>query len=208
MLPARRRAATSGVAEPDDHHRRRTGGRGMAILTFLVASGVLAGCIAWLTLRWLQREYARYRASFKHEAVRGLSDFFLFMDPGQLWLANILVAAVPTIIAVSVGGHWIWALAVGAALLWLPRALLAWARRRRLRRIDEQLPDFLLAVAGALRAGSGLQAGMRQVVPHIEAPLSQELGQLLQQQRMGLAFNDALDALQVRVNTEAVALVA
>lgn len=179
----------------------------MAILTFFLASGVLAGCIAWLTLRWLQGEYARYRASFKHEAVRGLSDFFLFMDPGQLWMANILLAAVPAIIAASAGGHWIWAAAVGGVFLWLPRAVLGWARRRRLRRIDEQLPDFLLAVAGALRAGSGLQAGMRQVVPHTEAPLSQELGLLLQQQRMGLAFNDALDALQVRVNTEAVGLV-
>ncbi len=42
---------------------------------------------------------------------------------------------------------------------------------------------------------------------HAQRPLSQELGLLLQQQRMGLAFNDALDALHSRVATESVGLV-
>lgn len=179
----------------------------MAILILMLASGVLTAIAAGLALQRLQSEYARYRAAFRHEAVHGLADFFLFLDPGQLWGVNLITAAALAVLIYAVSGSAAAAVIVGAGALALPRWLLAWARRRRLRRIDAQLPDFLLALAGALRAGSGLQSGLRQVVDHAHGPLSQELRLILQQQRMGLAFNDALDGLLARVATESMGLV-
>ena len=179
----------------------------MAVLILMLASGALASISAWISLQWLQREYLRYRATFQHETVHRLADFFLFLDPGQLWSVNLLTAAVVASFFLAAGVHPAGAgLAAGLALA-LPRRVMVWARRRRHRRIDEQLPDFLLALAGALRSGSGLQAGLRHVVQHTGRPLVQEFGLLLQQQRMGLAFNDALDALHCRVPTESVGLV-
>lgn len=179
----------------------------MAVLILMLASGTLATIMAWMTLRWLQREYLRYRATFQHETVHELADFFLFLDPEQLWGVNLLAAATVASLFLAVGAHPLAAgLAAGLALA-LPRRIMAWARGRRHRRIDDQLPDFLLALAGALRSGSGLQPGLRQVVRHAGRPLAQEFGLLLQQQRMGLAFNDALDALHGRVPTESVGLV-
>lgn len=179
----------------------------MAILILTLASGLSAAVAAWVALRVLQKEYARYRAAFQHETVHGLADFFLFLDPAQLWGVNVVLAMVLAALPLAIGAHFLPAAGVALAALALPRWALAWARRRRCRRIDEQLPDFLLALAGALRAGSGLQAGLRLVARHAHRPLAQELGLLLQQQRMGLAFNDALDALHGRVATESVGLV-
>lgn len=179
----------------------------MAILTLMAASGLFAALGAWLVLQWVQQEYARYRAAFQHDTVHGLADFFLFMDPGQLWGVNLLLAGVLAALVFAFSGQLLAAGVAAGMALAFPRWLLAWARRRRLARIDGQLPDFLLALAGALKAGAGLQAGLRQVVPHTSRPLAQELGLLLQQQRMGLAFEEALDSLHRRVATESVGLV-
>jgi len=179
----------------------------MAILILMLATGLLAALVAWAALQRLLREYARYRASFQHHTEHRLADFFLFLDPGQVWGANLALATSIGILSLALGAHPLAAGLAVASLLALPRGLLARARRRRLRRIDEQLPDFLLALAGALRSGSGLQVGLRQVVQHSQRPLAQELGLLLQQQRMGLGFEEALEALQRRVATESMGLV-
>lgn len=179
----------------------------MAILILMLGSGILTALGTWWAGQRLQHEYARYRASFEHETEHGLADFFLFLDPAQVWSANLALAAALGLLLMAVGVHAIPGGFAAMLVLALPRWLLAWARRRRRHRIDEQLPDFLLALAGTLRAGSGLQAGLRQVAQHSPKPLGQEIGLFLQQQRMGLSFDDALDALQCRVPTESTALV-
>ena len=179
----------------------------MAIMILLSGCSIVAAIAAWLAMQWLTREYARYRSTFEHETVRGLADFFLFLDARQLWAANLAFASVPVLLLLAVGTHPLVALLGGVSVLILPRLGLTWARERRRRRLDTQLPDFLLALAGALRAGSGLQVGLKQVVQHSSRPLSQELGLVLQQQRMGMTFIDALDAFQARVGTESVGLV-
>lgn len=179
----------------------------MAILILMLASATLAALFAWFVALWLQKEYARYRAVYQHDAVHGLADFFLFLDPAQLWGLNLVLALMLIAIVLLTGVNPAAAGMAGMMALVVPRWALGQARRRRLRRLDDQLPDFLLALAGALQAGSGLQSGLRQVVQHTKRPLAQEWGLLLQQQRMGMTLNDALDALHARAATESVGLV-
>lgn len=179
----------------------------MALVILMFASGALVALATWVALQRAQHEYARYRARFRHQAERGLADFFLFLDPAQLWLATLAFAGAAGVLLFAVGLPFSLAALVAAACLAMPRVALGWARRRRLARIDAQLPDFLLALAGALRSGLGLQSGLRLVVQHTSPPIAHELHLLLKQQRLGLTFDDALDALQRRVDTEAVGLV-
>jgi len=179
----------------------------MSIVILMITCAVLAALASWWAMLWFAREYTRYRLAFEHDTVRNLADFFLFLDGRQLWAANLAISAVPMLGLFVMGTHPVVAIAVGISLLLLPRIILKWARERRRRRLDAQLPDFLLALAGALRAGSGLQVGLRQVVQLSRRPLAQEFGLVLQQQRMGLSFTEALDSLQQRVGTESVSLV-
>ena len=92
-------------------------------------------------------------------------------------------------------------------VLVLPRFGLASLRRRRIRRFERQLPDFLMSLAAALRAGSGLQVAVRQIVLQSPAPLSQEMGLMLQEQRMGLSFDAAINNLGARMPGQGTALV-
>lgn len=179
----------------------------MAVVVLMLACGALAALAAWLVIRLVQKEYVRYRTRFESEAVHGLADFFLFLDPSALWGVNLVVAMAPTAAFLLMGGEPLAAVFLASVLLTLPKLALGHARRRRLCRIDAQLPDFLLALAGALRAGSGMQSGLQLVAQHAARPLSLELNLILQQQRMGLSFTEALDALHSRVPTESTGLV-
>jgi tight adherence protein B len=62
-------------------------------------------------------------------------------------------------------------------------------------------------LAGALRAGAGVQSALRHIVPQSPAPLAQEFGLMLREQRMGVSFEHALAALYRRMPTEGAALV-
>ncbi|HLT99328.1 MAG TPA: type II secretion system F family protein [Burkholderiaceae bacterium] len=179
----------------------------MAVVILMLATGVVATTAAWLGMQLLQREYGRYRVTFQQDAVSNLADFFVFLDPAQLWGANVSLAFAAAGLTLLVSESLVIAAAAGLATLLLPRCLLQWARHRRNRQIEEQLPDLLLALAGTLRSGAGLQKGLQQVCLHTRRPLSQELGLLLQQQRMGVSLAEALDALNRRIPNESIALV-
>jgi tight adherence protein B len=64
------------------------------------------------------------------------------------------------------------------------------------------LPDALLALGSALRAGATLQAGLRQIVAEGQAPLAQEFGLMLSEQRLGVTIDESLSNLYRRVPTE------
>jgi len=178
-------------------------------MTFFFASCVaLAMALAaWIAQKALGKAYLRYQAVFHSQAKAGLGEFFLFLDPAQLWSLNALACCGLTLAAyLSTGSLAVCALAGGFALV-TPRYLIVRLRKRRLARFDQQLPDLLLALAGALRAGQGVQSALRHIVGQAPAPLSQEFGLMLREQRMGVAFDEALSGLYRRVPTEGAGLV-
>src|SRR5690606_18999795 len=99
------------------------------------------------------------------------------------------------------------ALAAAGVVLAAPRWALGHLRRRRQSRFDEQLPDLLLSLSGALRAGSSVQAALHHIVPQAPVPLSQEFGLVLREQRMGVPLEQALANLQERMPSEGTGLV-
>lgn len=177
------------------------------VILFLLCMVVLVAVLAWFAQDWTNRAYQYYQMVFEKEARARLSEFFLFFDPGQLWLANVVLctALMAAILAVS-GAPWL-AGCAGLLALVMPQCVIARLRRRRLARFDEQLPDVLLALAGALRAGSGVQAALRHIVPQAPNPLAQEFGLMLREQRIGVSFEQALTELYIRIPTEGTGLV-
>src|SRR3546814_19870964 len=92
-----------------------------------------------------------------------MGEFFLFLDPTQLWLANLVACIAIVVVSYAVLGA-IWpCLAAGAAALFAPQYGIRRLRLRRLRDFDRQLPDMLMALSGALRAGSGVQTALRHI---------------------------------------------
>lgn len=176
---------------------------------WLIAAIAMAAMtlLAWLVQRAAIDAVARYRAVFAEHAKLRMSEFFLFVDVRQLWAANIGLAVA---CAMLLGMAWqSWSMAAGGLALGmaLPAWITSWLRQRRLRRFDAQLPDALMALGSALRAGASLQSGLRQIVAESPAPLAQELGLVLGEQRLGVTVDESLHHLYVRVPTETCNLV-
>jgi len=178
----------------------------MAALAW-AAAGLSTALLVWLALRLGRRAMLRHRDEFKLEARARLGEMFLFIDPGQVWTMRLLLCA-------GAAGATGWASAsvllalVAAALAWaVPRWLSKRWQRARLRRFDEQLPDTLSALGAALQAGSALPSALRVIVAESSAPLGQEFGLMLREQRLGVSFEQALANLHTRMPSESTALV-
>lgn len=80
----------------------------------------------------------------------------------------------------------------------LPSLLALHRRRRRLARMEAQLPDALDLLCGALRAGHALPSALRLVADDTEAPLADEFRILVDEVGYGASLADALRRLALR----------
>lgn len=178
----------------------------MLELTLALGVGVACASLVWLGMQRGRHWLERYRQHFNDSTRSGLQEFFLFLDPAQLWMLNVVMAAGVAIVLYVLGGTlWLSVLCVGPASV-VPYVLIRYLRSRRMYKLDRQLPEFLLALAGAVQAGSGLQQAFRHIGAQCPAPLGQELGLVLREQRMGLPFDQVLTNLAQRLSMESMHL--
>lgn len=118
---------------------------------------------------------------------------------GEFAIASALLASMGLLAAQSFG--WIAALAAATFGLLLPATLLTLIRRRRLRRIEAQLPEAIDMIVNAMRAGFSFQAAMKFVGEEMAAPIGEEFATFYDEQRLGLDVRDALLDLEERIDT-------
>ena len=174
------------------------------VITGIVA--ISAGLLAWFVIDVGTVTMARYRANFTERAHFQAREFFLFIDPAQLFIANLAVMALGGALAWLATDSLVLALITFVTLGLMPRAMYAVMRQRRLRKFDEQLPDALMMLSGALRAGVGFNAAMQQLVAEAQAPLVQEFTLVLREQRLGVTLEQSLANLARRVPTQTTVL--
>jgi tight adherence protein B len=84
------------------------------------------------------------------------------------------------------------ALVLGPAGYLLPSVFVKMARRRRIEKIEQQLVELAPMLASALRSGFALQQGMELASRQLEAPIAEELGQLINDVNLGATMESAL----------------
>jgi tight adherence protein B len=174
----------------------------MSATLIAVFSLAIAGAVAllvWAGADLGSRVLAAWRTRFTRDTHVGLRELFLSADPARLYALNlgfmILAAAAMWVATRSL----VAAFLVAALLTAAPRLIFGWLRRRRIQRIEAQLPDALQMVAGAARAGLSLASALRQTSVELAPPLSQEFHLLQHEQRLGVSLDDALENLSHRV---------
>lgn len=170
------------------------------LLVALVLAAVL------LLLFWARKVFIGWRQRFTETARVSLADMFVFIDPAALFRINVAAFALLPLLAWLVTQSAFMALLAALVGALMPRISWAVLRRRRMDRLVLQLPDGLTMMAGAMRAGAGLQAALELVVKESPAPLAQEFSVLLREQRLGLPLEESLRGLGARLQLEEVAL--
>lgn len=176
----------------------------LVAVTFVAA--LSAGMLAWFVLDVGMATMARYREHFTERTNFQVREFFLFIDPSKIFIAHIGLMTLGAVIAGLITGSVIVSAVVCCALALFPRLVYGWQRGRRLRKFEEQLPDALMMLSGALRAGLSLNAAISQLVVEAEAPLGQEFTLMLREQRLGVTMEQSLNGLVRRIPTQTTTL--
>lgn len=146
-----------------------------------------------------ERFMGRYRENFMDQARVNLADMFMFMDTNQLFMVNLVaVLALPVVVWLLTGNLFV-AVVLAVVLMVAPRKVYAWMRRKRLEKIQEQLPDALQMLSSSLRAGVGFAPAMEVLVHDGQPPLAQELALVLREQHMGVRSEEAMEHFAKRV---------
>ncbi|MBB1088714.1 type II secretion system F family protein [Lysobacter sp. SG-8] len=142
---------------------------------------------------------ARYHEAFMEQARVNLADMFLFIDPRQLYIANIMVLVIVPLLLWAVTGNPLIAIVAAVLLAVMPKKIYRWLKQRRINKIQEQLPDALMMLSGTMKAGLGFSPAMESLVKDGYPPLAQELALVLREQHLGVKTEDALDHFAERV---------
>jgi len=115
------------------------------------------------------------------------------------------------VIMIVVGGVVGWLLApdsivfvllTAVAGFFVPRFYIRFAQARRLKAFNNLLGDFLNLVVNGLRAGYSPTQAMEAVARELPAPLSTEVGRVVQEMQIGLAMEQALANMLRRVKSD------
>lgn len=166
-----------------------------------------AGLLAWFAVDVGTNTMARYRQTFTDRARFQAREFFLFIDPTRLFIANLAVMAIGAMSVWLLTGSALVAIPIFFVLALVPRFIYSLLRKRRQRRFEEQLPDALLMISGGLRAGVSLTSAIQQLVAECPPPISQEFALVLREQRLGVTLEQTLTNLGRRMPTQSTVLV-
>lgn len=177
----------------------------MNALDQLLLAVLVLGAVLTLAI-WSRGAFVAWRQRFTETARVSLTDMFVFIDPGALFKLNLAAFLALPLLTWAVTGSGFLAVVAAVAGAVMPRVTWTVLRKRRMDKLIVQLPDGLTMMAGAMRAGAGLQAALELVVKETAAPLSQEFSVLLREQRLGLPLEESLRGLSERLKLEDVNL--
>jgi tight adherence protein B len=143
--------------------------------------------------------FGRYERSFVSWAGKNLRQNFIIADPKTLFIASVLITFIACVAMYRFLGPSAVIIAMIVGILG-PRIILGVISRRRTRRFVQQLPDALLTLASALRAGSNLTRGLELLATRQPTPLRQEFTVVVAEHRVGRQLADSLTDMRRRMN--------
>ena len=163
--------------------------------------GFIAIIVAWSLIQVARDFLGRQKDAIAQEAESegGLRDMFIDVDTNKLFYGNVVALLVVPMLVWVVTDNPVIALGAAGVIILLPRYAVRLLRKRRFKQFEQQLPDALLMISGALRAGASLTVAMEGMVKEQRPPLAQEFSLMLREQRLGVDFDTALRNMEKRL---------
>jgi len=119
---------------------------------------------------------------------------FVYLSMGATLLAGLVSAAV------FHGAVMVFAGMAGGGLI--PFAVIWFKGRKRTRAFENQLPDLLITLAAALKAGHSFKQGLQTVVDEGRPPASKELKRVLTEAQLGRPIDESLTEMAQRLGSK------
>ena len=160
----------------------------------------------------------RYKERYLKEAAVELDDVLLQMPAGRIFDLSMAISAFCCIMTViifgmtSSGFSWIKAIGLGSIVAVgtfpMPRLILRYLRIRRLAKFNEQLEDALGGMSSSLKAGFSINQALESIADENRPPISIEFRLLVQELRLGVSLENALNNMCNRIESDDFELVA
>ena len=180
---------------------------GLAVTLGLLVIGEIAGMFS-----------ARWKEKYLKETAVEMDDVLLSMPPARILDLSLVFSALSAFAAVDAVGFYTGELnltriiiigAVAAAAVFpLPRIYLRHLKKQRMRKFNEQLEDALLSMSSSLKAGFSINQALEVIAQENRKPISFEFSLLIQELRLGVTLENALDKMSARLDCADFELVA
>jgi tight adherence protein B len=134
---------------------------------------------------------------------------FIEVEPQKVTYALLFMsfgAGIITFVALTLLGKIPLAIVMGLFMMFVgwksPRSIVDYFENKRKKKYQIQMVDALNLMANGLRAGLTVPQSIGMVVDELPAPVSQEFNLILQQAKIGVPLDEALENLKKRVYTE------
>jgi len=173
-------------------------------LPSLLALGFALTAVLLTVAVWAvgRQAVAAYRSNVLDTTRINLSELFIFLDIVRINRLSIAATVVLPLLLWLVLGNPIVPLIVAGVCLFGPRLIHSRLRARRRSELVRQLPDTLDALVGALRSGMSLQQALGMLAEQLPLPSQQEFGLVVRKLRLGMALDDVLTELELRIESQ------
>jgi len=124
------------------------------------------------------------------------------LRPTEYIVMHLAIVIVAGVLAMWVSGSVLVGILVVVAAVIVPLIVVDARIRSRHAAFEAQLPDVLNLIAGALRAGWGLQQSIDLVVEQMSPPVSSEFARAQTEVRLGRSVEEALETVARRTQSE------
>ncbi len=181
------------------------------ILLFLVIIFLVIAAITLLTFVFapsLEGRFKGWKTKKEKDVEKQLDDLFsykksprsivmtVFIFPPVLGLAAFLVFRSLLLAIVGVG--------LG---LFIPTLMLNLRNSRRRKKFNNQILDAIMILSSSLKGGLSLLQSLEVLIEEMPAPMSQEIGLVIRENRMGISLEESLRRLDKRMRMEELSLV-
>ncbi|MBN2162921.1 MAG: type II secretion system F family protein [Pontiellaceae bacterium] len=173
---------------------------------------VCTAMLVYILLVVLREAEEKHVVEYTTDTAQQFEDLFLFIPPEQIRRLTHITALVVFLLMFMLTGSMVSTAGILRGLIiaslcvvlvyLTPRIVVKIMKRRRLNRFNGQLSGALNGMSNALKAGFSIQQAFDTIVQEGESPIAQEFGMFLQQLRVGVRFEDALEQMDRRVGSE------
>ena len=176
----------------------------LSTLYWWLAYGVVFVGIGWLgysAYEAVQVGYNRYRVGYDKKVNGELQRNFMPYSADRFFRNNMMITLVLALAGYLMMESFLFALLFGAAGYVLPRIFLKISAYKRSEKLELQLVDSLYVLSNSVSAGLTMPMACEVVTRQLVPPVSQEFGLLVNEHRLGVPFDKAMENMANRLKS-------
>ncbi len=191
---------------------------GNLLLAACLSAGLCVMFATFVIVDFIGFTSSRYKEKYLQAAAVEMDDVLLQLPPSRVLDLSLALAALAVFVSIGVLALFTDTLTVGKCLFvalpsslaafFAPRVYLRLLRKQRMAKFNEQLEDALLSMSSSLKAGFSINQALDTVANENRKPISFEFTVLMQEIRLGVPLDEALNKMAARLDSPDFELVA